>query len=214
MMNFWQKWRKSIGVFFVLVLVLLALSPKILTGVGEYLLVEERSPEKIITITPALSEKIASEYHEGKVSTIYVFVGNHSRSWKALRKFDFNHWVMSRAREFKIDEGAIRVIKSNLDMSPDGMKYLGQFLLAENISSAEVFVPYYQTRGFRFFTDRALGAKAGSIYVRPLLDNSSNNFERWWLNTALDNLFLDQYLKIFWYYFNTALGVSVFEGGS
>ncbi|PIQ98787.1 MAG: hypothetical protein COV66_12840 [Nitrospinae bacterium CG11_big_fil_rev_8_21_14_0_20_45_15] len=209
--NQWTKW----GVFcFVLVLFFYLLAPKVLTGLGKFLLVEDALPASLVAISPALSEKIATAYRKGEVSRIYVFVGDHRRSWKALRKFDFNRWVMDRAKEFGIKEEAIQVVRRNLDVSPEAMKTLAHFLAEEKIISAVVFSPYYQTRGFRFFMDRALGVGAESLYVQSLMKHSEENFDHWWLNTALDNLYLDQYLKIFCYYFNEVLGTSIFEEAS
>jgi hypothetical protein len=210
-MNKWAKWGASC---FVLMLAFYLLAPKILTGVGKFLLVEDALPANVVAISPALSEKIATAYHKGEISKIYVFVGDHRRSWKALRKFDFNRWVMDRAKEFSIKQEAIQVIHSNLDVSPGAMKTLAHFLAEEKIVSAVVLIPYYQTRGFRFFMDRALGVGAESLYVQALMEHSEDNFDHWWLNTALDNLYLDQYLKIFCYYFNEVLGNSIFEGDS
>ena len=214
MTKFVNKWVIWAVFCFALMLAFYLFTPKVLTGLGEFLLVEEALPAEVVAITPALSEKIASAYHKGEISTIYVFVGDHRRSWKALRKFDFNRWVMDRANEFNIKEGAIQVVHSNLDVSPDAMKTLAHFLEKEKIVSAVVFIPYYQTRGFRFFMDRALGVGAESLYVQAMMGNSEENFDHWWLNTALDNLYLDQFLKIFCYYFNELLGTSIFEGDS
>jgi hypothetical protein len=214
MIKFVNKWTKWGVCCLVLLLAVYILAPKVLTGLGKFLLVEDTLPANLVAISPALSEKIATAYRKGEVSRIYVFVGDHRRSWKALRNFDFNRWVMDHAKEFGIKEEAIQVVRKNLDVSPEAMKTLEHFLAEEKIVSAVVFSPYYQTRGFRFFMDQALGVGAESLYVQALMENTEKNFDHWWLNTALDNLYLDQYLKIFCYYFNEVLGTSIFEGGS
>lgn len=209
-----KKYKRA-GIIFAFFILLIALAPKIMTEMGEFLLVDEIHSEKLPALTPALSEKISESFHKGEISKIYVFVGNHEHSWKALRNFDFNNWVNKRADLFNIDRNAIQVVKSGLDFSPNEINNLLNFLTKNNIDSARLYVPYYQTRAFRFYMDRAFdGGEEDLLYVQPLNKNPEKNFQKWWLNTALDNLFLDQYLKIFWYYFNVALGESAFEGGS
>ena len=82
--------------------------------------------------------------------------------------------------------------------------FLNRFMAKNDLKSAILFLPYYETEKFQFYFRRFLSPEL-TIQVKPLEARYKHFLEQWISNTGLSNIYLDQYLIIAHYYFNKIL---------
>ncbi|QPJ65691.1 MAG: hypothetical protein G3M78_09915 [Candidatus Nitrohelix vancouverensis] len=187
----------------------------LLNSIGNFLVVHEAADSSVdVIFTFALSEQVAKRAQSEEIKTIYVLASDYSRSWKALREVNTEQWIKSETQSHGIDSERVRVLTAGFESGPGFGEFLEQVRKDSPFSKAIIFIPYYQGRGYRFYLDHALGDGAKNYFFQPLESDYQKNFESWWLNTAYDNLFLDQYLRLGWYYFNYLLWDPVGRGAS
>ncbi len=75
---------------------------------------------------------------------------------------------------------------------------------ANDLKSANFYLPYYETQKFQFYFERFLNPNI-TIQINPIESNYRHFLEQWLQNTGRGNLFLDQYLIMAHYYFNKFL---------
>ncbi len=205
-----MKFSGKTGIFwfaFLLCVLSVGIAYKpVLSAIGNFLVVTESSKEPVdVIFSMALSEQVAKRARSEDIKTIYVLASDYSRSWKALREVDLEKWIKSESRSYGIDPARVTVLKAGFESGPGFGEFLEQIRKESPFKNAVIFIPYYQGRAYRFYLDCALGDRAKNYFFQPLESDYQKYFERWWLNTAYDNLFLDQYLRMGWYYFNYLL---------
>jgi len=180
----------------------------LLRNIGIFLVVEETVAEPVdAVLTWTINEKVSICYRAGQCKKIYILLEDYQRSWKALRSFDVRGWHLKNAERLEISKDDLVFINNELGDAVDAGGYLRRLFAEREIRSAILLVPYFQTRTYRFFLDRNENwdPDRGRIFIQPLEKDYAEQFDCWWLNTGLDNLYLDQYLRIGWYYFNKLL---------
>jgi uncharacterized SAM-binding protein YcdF (DUF218 family) len=170
--------------------------------IGEFLVVDENKKTPGIAITPKLSERVSTCYSEGICKKIFFFSGGsgYPRDPKKIH---------SQARKLGIDLGDLTIIPHALGDAYQTTHFLNQFLEENQIKTANIFLPYYETRKFQFYFNRFQKPEF-TIHPIPLESKYRHLLEHWRHNAGLANLYLDQYLIMSHYYFNKILWSSNF----
>lgn len=176
----------------------------VLYKVGTYLVVDQVAGRVDVAVTPAIKEKVVQCYRAGGCRKVLVVVFNSGRTWKGGTKLDTEQDVKAQGEQAGISRDDLMVITR----SQDDVQYfnsLKKLFVEKDLHSAVFYVGYYRGRRHRFYLDRYFDGV--TTYVQPINSNADymRNFDRWWENTILDNLFIDEYLRMFFYYFNKAL---------
>lgn len=177
----------------------------VLYKVGTYLVVDQVAGRVDVAVTPAIKEKVVQCYQAGGCRKVLVVVFTSGRTWKkAGTKLDTEQDIRAQGERAGINSDDLIVITR----PQDDVRYfssLKRLFLEKNLHSAVFYVGYYRGRRHRFYLDRYFNGVA--TYVQPINSNTDymRNFDRWWENTILDNQFIDEYLRILFYYFNKAL---------
>jgi uncharacterized SAM-binding protein YcdF (DUF218 family) len=165
--------------------------------IGEFLVVDENKITSSMAITPKLSERVSTCYSEGMCKKIFFFSGGtgYPRDPKEIN---------SQARKLGIDLSDLTIIPNTLGDAYQTTHFLNQFLEENNIKTANIFLPYHETRKFQFYFNRFQKPKF-TTHLIPLESQYRHLLEHWWHNAGLANLYLDQYLIMAHYYFNKVL---------
>lgn len=180
----------------------------LLYRIGTFLAVDQPFERADAVVASKITEKIAELYRDGRCGKIVLAIRDDNGNWwKFLPKSDSMEGARGKAEKWGIRRDDLIVFDRTLE-NRDDISYFNSLkkLLRENgIHSAVFYSPYYKTRRKRFYLDRYLDGPGIESYVVSAEENYLPRFERWWENTALDNLFMDEYLKIAFYYFNKFL---------
>lgn len=177
----------------------------VLYKVGTYLVVDQVAGRVDVAVTPAIKEKVVQCYQAGGCRKVLVVVFTSGRTWKkAGTKLNAEQEVREQGAQAGINSDDLIVITR----PRDDAQYFGslkKLFIDEDLHSAVFYVGYHRGRRYRFYLDRYFDGVA--TYVQTINSNTDymRNFDRWWENTILDNLFIDEYLRMFFYYFNKAL---------
>ena len=165
--------------------------------IGEFLVVDENKITSSIAITPKLSERVSTCYSEGMCKKIFFFSGGtgYLRDPKGIH---------SQARKLGIDLNDLTIIPHALSDAYQTTHFLNQFLEENNIKTANIFLPYHETRKFKFYFNRFQKPEFNTRLI-PLESKYRHLLEHWRHNAGLANLYLDQYLIMIHYYFNKIL---------
>ena len=112
--------------------------------------------------------------------------------------------INSQARKLGIDLNDLTIIPHALSDAYQTTHFLNQFLEENNIKTANIFLPYYETRKFQFYFNRFQKPEF-TTHLIPLESKYRHLLEHWRYNAGLANLYLDQYLIMAHYYFNKVL---------
>jgi hypothetical protein len=175
----------------------------LLYKIGAFLVVDQPIDKVDVAVTSALKEKVVQCYHDGNCKKIMLVVANYGSTWKGNRNPDIEKDIYGQAQQFGIQPADLIVF----DRPQDDIQFfisMEKLLLEKNLHSALYYVGYYKSRRYRFYLDRYFHDKEIATYVQPTNTDKDymRNLERWWENTLLDNLFIDEYLRIGFYYFN------------
>lgn len=165
--------------------------------IGEFLVVDEKQIASDIAITPKLSEKVSSCYLGGICKKIFLFSGgeNYIRDPKEIH---------TQAQKLGIVPGDLIIVPHALGDPHQTTKFLNQFMEENHLKTANIFLPYHETRKFKFYFKRFLNSKF-TTQLNPLESEYRHLLEHWRHNAGLANLYLDQYLYMIHYYFNKIL---------
>jgi len=197
----WAPW-----VFAVVVLAIWGES--FLHRAGTFLVVDETASRADLAVTVAVTPRVIQCYREGRCGKILVLTGNYRNRWRALRKYDPGARAREKALKNGIKPEDIEILEADVGDGRRFARFLSGRVSRENVRSAVFFCSYYQTRRFRFYLDRGFSRPETTVFVRPVEQLYRDRFHRWWENTMLDNLFLEEYLRMGFYYFNKLLGSS------
>ena len=190
-----------------LLLPLYLFKESVLYKIGTFLMVDQVSGKVDVVVTTSINEKVVNCYHSGECRKIIVGVSKAGRTWKGNnKKAGTEEDVREQAGRAGIDlKDLFVVFRPQSEIQYFSM--LETLFLEKNIRSAVFYVGYYRGRRHRFYLDRYFKNKEIATYVQPANTGTDymRNFDRWWENTMLDNLFMDEYLRIFYYYFNKVL---------
>lgn len=195
------------------VLILFAFRETLLYRIGTFLVVADQPVDKVdAVVTGKVTEKVAQCYHAGNCKKVVLIVDERLSPawWKNIPKAGNGKTIIEESEAAGIKPADLIVFRLTRgtghvnELIPLFGSLRGLFLERE-IRSALFYAIYYKTRRHRFFLDRYLNGPGITTYVQPASDDYSRNFERWWENTMLDNLFMDEYLRIAFYYFNKIL---------
>jgi uncharacterized SAM-binding protein YcdF (DUF218 family) len=165
--------------------------------IGEFLVVDKNKIISDIVITPKLSEKILSCYLEGIFKKIFLFSGggNYIRDPKEIH---------TQAQKLGIAPGDLTIVSHTLGDAYQTIIFLNLFMKENHLKTANIFLPYHETRKFQFYFKRFSNLDF-SAELNPLESKYRHLLEQWRHNTGLANLYLDQYLYMIHYYFNKIL---------
>jgi uncharacterized SAM-binding protein YcdF (DUF218 family) len=165
--------------------------------IGEFLVVDENKIISDIAITPKLSEKVSSCYLEGICKKIFLFSGgeNYIRDPKEIH---------IQAQKLGIAPGDLTIVPHTLGDAYQTINFLKHFMEENHLKTANIFLPYHETRKFQFYFKRFLNSDF-TAQLYPLESKYRHLLEHWRHNAGLANLYLDQYLYMIHYYFNKIL---------
>lgn len=181
----------------------------LLYKIGLFLVVDQPISQVEVAVTSSLKEKVVQCYHAGNCKKIMLVIANYGLTWKGNRNPDIEKDINEQAQRHGIAWADLIIF----DRPQDDIQYFNsmkKLLLERNLHSAVYYVGFYKSRRCRFYLDRYFHDKAIETYVQPINTDKDymRNLERWWENTLLDNLFIDEYLRMAFYYFNKMLWFS------
>lgn len=179
----------------------------LLYKIGLFLVVDQPMGKVDVAVTSSLKEKIVQCYHDGNCKKIMLVIANYGSTWKGNRNPDIEKDIKDQAQRFGIAWTDLMIF----DRPQDDMRFfksMEKMLLEKGLHSAVYYVGFYKSRRYRFYLDRYFQDKGIVTYVQPINAEYMRNLERWWENTLLDNLFIDEYLRMAFYYFNKMLWFS------
>lgn len=180
--------------------------PSLMTGLGNYLVVDEEAGPVDAVVSSVLSAKVLKCYRQGTCKKIFVPVLVSSQpTYREVKQLDAESMFREAARANGVDEKAIDFFRFSYDGAGDFCRYFEKVFAERKIRSALFLFNYYNTRGFRFYFDRF--HIPATIYVQPSGYDTAyrQELENWWDKTTLANYFLSEYMRMFYYYFNKAL---------
>lgn len=178
---------------------------RILTALGRYLFIDEKAGQVDAVVSGAVTERVIALYKTKKVKKIFLLIREDADTWRALRRIDREKKLRKKIRQAGVPEKDFIIFRSEFKSTPATVRFLKEQLSNNNIRSALLFIPGYQTRTCRFYLDRYLSGSGILTFVQPLNEGGQPSLENWWDNTVLANYFLDQYLEMGFYYFHKLL---------
>jgi uncharacterized SAM-binding protein YcdF (DUF218 family) len=172
--------------------------------IGEFLVVEENEFNTNAVFTETLSAQVSSCYQKGICKKIFLFSGKLGYTQINLKQDKIQNDIKNKILKLGIDPNDLILVPHTLGDVYQTTRYLNQYMSQIKLKSASLFLPYYETRKFRFYFKRFLNPKF-TVQIKPLESDYRHSLELWLQNTGLGNLFLDQYLIITHYYFNKIL---------
>lgn len=199
------KFILALGVIF---LGLYFSAEKILTPLGSYLFVDEQVEQVDAVVSGEVTDKVIGLYKNKKVKKIFLLIREDSDTWKELRKVDKEKKLKKKIRQAGLPEKDILIFRAELKSALEMVRSLKDYFVKNNIHSALILLPGYQTRKYRFYLDRYLSDSRIATFVQSLNTDGPPSLEGWWKNTVLANYFLDQYLEMGYFYFHKILWLS------
>ncbi len=184
---------------------LIVLKEAVLNKFAHLLIVDQAVETVDAVVTVDISERVISCYKEGRCPRVYLFIGDLSHSWKALRSINLESLARKKAREAGIRMEDLITLSPVFASDVEYVNYFETLFSRKGVRSALFVQPFYKTRRYDFYFSRFLKSGNLKIYVQPLEDNYENLLHEWWKNTMLDNLFAAEFFRILYYYFNKAL---------
>jgi uncharacterized SAM-binding protein YcdF (DUF218 family) len=169
--------------------------------IGELLVVDEKGINLDAVITPVLSSRISLCYQEDSCKKIFLFNGASDYIQNNMKAEKIQAENNKKARELGINPDDVKMIPHTIGEAHQTAHLLNQFMSKNNLKSVSFYLPYYETRKFKFYFKRFLKPDF-TIQVKPLETSYRHLLEQWLQNTGLGNLYLDQYLIMAHYYFN------------
>jgi uncharacterized SAM-binding protein YcdF (DUF218 family) len=172
--------------------------------IGEFLVVNESGVDTDTIITPALSPQVSHCYQKETCKNIFLLSSVSDYSQSKFKAKNIQDTINYQAKNFGIDLKDLKMIPYAAGDAHQTAHFLNQFMGDNNLKSANLYLPYYETRKFKFYFKRFLNPDF-MIQIKPLETSYRPLLEQWLQNTGLGNLFLDQYLIMIHYYFNKFL---------
>lgn len=178
----------------------------LLNAVGEFLVVaeEENTGPVDAAVSGGITDRVVQCYLSRNCRKVVLLrFAPEADAWRTRSAGDDE--VRKQARTAGILPEDLILTQARRVWPREYVRFLQTDLRQHGIRSAVVFMPYFKTRRFRFLFDRYWTAPEIRIYVQPTTVGYRQSMEHWWENTMLDNLFLEEYLKMAHYYFNKVL---------
>ena len=172
--------------------------------VGEFLVVNESGMNTDTIITPALSPQVSHCYQKETCKNIFLLSGISDYTRSKFEAEKIQDTINYQAKNLGIDLNDLKMVPYTAGDAHQTALFLNQFMSDNNLKSASFYLPYYETRKFKFYFKRFLNPDF-TIHIKPLEASYRPLLEQWLQNTGLGNLYLDQYLIMTHYYFNKFL---------
>ena len=159
---------------------------------------------KGIIFTSKLTPHVLTCYKNKTCHKIYLLSTASGYTSTIANIGELKNEVESKAKEFKINLNDIVIVPHPIVEAYETILILNKYFVKNNIKSAILFLPYYETEKFHFYFKRFLNPGI-TLQIKPLESKYRHLLEQWASNTGLSNIYLDQYLIIAHYYFNKIL---------
>jgi uncharacterized SAM-binding protein YcdF (DUF218 family) len=175
--------------------------------IGEFLVSDQNIKTHSVIITPKLSSNILTCYKNGTCNKIYLLSTTSAYTRAMFDSSELKNKTNSKAEELKIKLDDLIFVPKEIGEVYETTIFLNRFMSKNDLKSAILFLPYYETEKFQFYFRRFLNSEL-SINIKPLEARYKHLLEQWISNTGLSNIYLDQYLIMAHYYFNKILWTS------
>lgn len=172
--------------------------------IGEFLVVDENDIRTDAIITPVLSSRVSLNYKKGHHKKVFLFNGLSDYTRENMAKKKVLAEIYNKARKLGIDSEDLIMVPHILGDAYQTTHFLNRFMGENNLNSASIYLPYYETQKFQFYFKRFLNP-GFTVQITPLETSYRHLLGQWLQNTGLGNLYLDQYLIMTHYYFNKFL---------
>ncbi|MEC7640560.1 MAG: hypothetical protein VYC17_00240 [Nitrospinota bacterium] len=182
-------------------------APRVLNGLGTFLVVEERADKVDAVVTGWIPGKTLDCYLQGQCKKIIVALPQLApESWLALQWMRSEKSVRENAREAGVKDEDLYLLFVEAENDLRRAQRFAEFFDEKKIRSVLFLSSYYKTRRNRFYFDRSLEGNETVVYVQPY--EAVPDIHDWWKQTTYANFFLGEYLRIGWYFFNKLLWTS------
>jgi uncharacterized SAM-binding protein YcdF (DUF218 family) len=178
--------------------------------IGEFLVVEENEINTNAVFTGALSTRVLSCYQKDLCKKIFLFSGESGHAQAKLEQEEVQNKIKDKTRILGINPNDLILVPHTLGDVYQTTRFLNEYMSQIKLESASLFLPYYETKKFKFYFKRFLNKKF-TVQIKSLESDYLHSLELWLQNTGIGNLFLDQYLIIIHYYFNKILWSGDFQ---
>jgi uncharacterized SAM-binding protein YcdF (DUF218 family) len=172
--------------------------------IGAFLVVDESEMTTNAIITTALSPEISYCYQKEACKKIFLLSGVSGYTRNNFETEKIQDEINSKTKKLGINLNDLKKVPYTLGDAHQTAHFLNQFMSKNNLKSASFYLPYYETRKYKFYFNKYLNPDF-TIHVKPLETSYRPLLEQWLQNAGLGNLYLDQYLIMLHYYFNKFL---------
>jgi uncharacterized SAM-binding protein YcdF (DUF218 family) len=183
---------------------LMNLSRLFMYKIGAFLVVDESRMNMDTVITPVLSPQVLFCYKKSICKNIFLLNGASDYTQKSMGEEKFQTEINKKAIMLGINPDDLNIVPYITKDAYQTTLFLNRFMSENNLKSASIYLPYYETKKFKFYFNRFLNPDF-TIQIIPQETSYRHLLEQWLQNTGIGNLYLDQYLIMSHYYFNKFL---------